>query len=91
LKFPLWLLLLIAKPFDFIIAITGKNLPVSSARVKKLFVDQTKFEAQKIIDAGFLARVPLGEAIDKTTKWYIEKGQYESAQWNQPPKEVMRQ
>ena len=90
LKFPLWLLLLIAKPFDFIIAITGKNLPVSSARVKKLFVDQTKFEAQKIIDSGFSARVPLGEAIDKTTKWYIEKGQYESAQWNQPPKEVMR-
>ena len=47
---PTWLLLLGAKPFDVIIKLTGKNLPVSTARVKKLFVDQTKFEAQKIIE-----------------------------------------
>lgn len=85
---PTWLLLLGAKPFDLIIALTGKNLPVSTSRVKKLFVDQTKFEAQKIIDAGFVAEASVREGIDRTAQWYIETGKQESAQWHQPPKDI---
>ncbi len=87
---PTWLLLLAAKPFDLVISLTGKNLPVSTARVKKLFVDQTKFEAQKIIDAGFVAQASVKEGIDRTAQWYISKGKNESAQWHQPPAEVVR-
>ena len=90
LRLPLWLLLLGAKPFDVIIALTGKNLPVSSARVKKLFVDQTKFEADKVLAAGFKPEVSLQEAIQRTADWYVERGQHESATWHQPPKEVVR-
>ncbi len=89
-RLPLWLLLLGAKPFDLIIALTGKNLPVSSARVRKLFVDQTKFEADKILATGYTPEVSLPEAIKRTANWYVERGQHESATWHQPPKEVVR-
>ena len=89
-RLPLWLLLLGAKPFDAIIALTKKNLPVSSARVKKLFVDQTKFEADKILAAGYEPEVSLKEAIQRTADWYVDRGQHESATWHQPPKEVVR-
>jgi GlcNAc-P-P-Und epimerase len=87
---PTWLLLLGAKPFDVIIKLTAKNLPVSTARVKKLFVDQTKFEAQKVLDAGFKAEASVREGIDRTAKWYMSCGKNESAQWHQPPKEIFK-
>ena len=87
---PTWLLLLGAKPFDVIIKLTGKNLPVSTARVKKLFVDQTKFEAQKIIDTGFVAEASVREGIDRTAKWYMSGGKNKSAQWHQPPKNIFK-
>ncbi len=87
---PTWLLLLGAKPFDLVIKLTGKNLPVSTARVKKLFVDQTKFEAQKILDVGFVAKASVREGIDRTAKWYMSGGKDESAQWHQPPKEIFK-
>ena len=89
-RLPTWLLLLGAKPFDLIIALTGKNLPVSTARVKKLFVDQTKFEAQKILDAGFVAEASVREGIDRTANWYKKIGEHESAQWHQPPKDIFK-
>jgi nucleoside-diphosphate-sugar epimerase len=87
---PTWLLLLCAKPFDVIIKLTGKNLPVSTARVKKLFVDQTQFEAQKVIDAGFEAEASVREGIDRSAKWYMEEGKDKSAQWHQPPRDIVR-
>lgn len=90
MRIPLWLLLLGAKPFDLMISLTGKNLPVSTARVKKLFVDQTKFEAQKIIDVGFKAEASVRDGIERTAAWYLRKGKNESAQWHQPPAEVVR-
>ena len=90
LRIPLWMLLFAAIPFDIIIALTGKNLPVSTPRIKKLFVDQTKFEAQKIIDAGFKAEASVRNGIERTATWYMEKGKNQSAQWHQPPAEVFR-
>ena len=88
---PTWLLLLCAKPFDLIIALTGKNVPVSTARVRKLFVDQTKFEAQKVIDAGFKAEASVREGIDRTAKWYTSTGKNQAAQWHQPPAEIVQE
>lgn len=88
---PTWLLLLCAKPFDLIIALTGKNVPVSTARVRKLFVDQTKFEAQKVIDAGFNAEASVREGIDRTAKWYASAGKNQTAQWHQPPAESVQE
>ena len=90
LRIPISLLLLAAKPFDVLIALTGKNLPISTARVKKLFIDETRFESQKVIDAGYLAEASMKEAIGRTAKWYLETGKNESAQWHQPPAQVVQ-
>ncbi|MFN9977367.1 MAG: NAD-dependent epimerase/dehydratase family protein, partial [Phycisphaerae bacterium] len=90
---PLSVACLLALPFDIVIKLTGKNLPVSSARIKKLFAMQTKFEAQKILDAGFRPKIPLAGpdgGIDRMVKWYLAEGQHKKAVWHLPPPEVQR-
>lgn len=89
LKVPMWAATLGALPFDAVIALTGKNLPISSARVKKLFAAQTKFEADKILAAGYRPKVALSEGIAKMTRWYAEQGRYQSPAWNVPPAEAV--
>lgn len=86
---PLGLALLAALPFDAIIALTGKNLPISGARVRKLFDVQTKFEADKIARTGFTARVSLREGLTRMVQWYLEEGRNQSAEWHQPPTDVV--
>jgi len=75
-------------PFDVVIALTGKNLPVSGARVKKLFDTQTKFEADRIAASGFKTDISLREGIRRMVEWYVREGQHESADWHLPPAEV---
>lgn len=88
---PMWVALLLALPFDLLIALTGRNIPVSSARVRKLFADQTKFEAHKVLKTGFQPAVSVEEGIRRMTAWYDERGRHESADWHLPPDEpVMR-
>lgn len=79
--------MLMGLPFDAVIKLTGKNLPISTARVKKMFKTETKFEADKLLDAGYQPKVPLKEGIDRMVKWYISAGINENAQWHQPPAE----
>lgn len=86
---PLWVGLVLALPFDVVIALTGKNLPISSARLKKLYQTQTKFEADKLAQAGYKPMVPLREGIDRMVKWYLAEGRTQQAQWHQPPREVV--
>ncbi|MCC7387715.1 MAG: NAD(P)-dependent oxidoreductase [Phycisphaerales bacterium] len=86
---PMWVGLLLALPFDIVIALTGKNLPISSARLKKLYEVQTKFEADKLARAGYTPRIPLVEGIDKMVKWYLAEGKNQTAEWHQPPKDVV--
>jgi nucleoside-diphosphate-sugar epimerase len=86
---PLWVGLLLSLPFDLVIALTGKNLPISSARVKKLYHTQTKFEADKLAKAGYTPKVPLTEGIDRMVKWYLAEGGAQTADWHQPPKDVV--
>lgn len=87
LRIPMWCARLGALPFDAVIAMTGKNLPVSGARVKKLFTTQTKFEADKVAASGFTTDITLREGIRRMVKWFIEEGRLESAQWHTPPAE----
>ncbi len=77
--------MLIGLPFDLVIKLTGKNLPISTARVKKMFKTETKFEADKLLSTGYQPKVPLKDGIDRMTKWYMESGKNENAQWHQPP------
>ncbi len=89
-KVPMWVATLGALPFDVAIKLTGKNLPISSARVKKLFAAQTKFEADKVLAAGYKPKVPLSEGIAKMTRWYVEQGRHQSPAWNVPPAQPVR-
>lgn len=86
---PMWLARLGALPFDIAIALTGKNIPISSARLQKLFAMQTKFEADKIRSVGFRPTVSLEDGIDAMVQWYVSEGRTLSAEWHQPPAEVV--
>jgi nucleoside-diphosphate-sugar epimerase len=88
-RVPMWLARLGALPFDVAIALTGKNIPISTARLQKLFAMQTKFEADKIRSAGFEPAVPLEDGIDAMVQWYMAEGRALSAEWHQPPAEVV--
>lgn len=69
LSLPLPVALLMAKPFDWAIAITGKNLKISSKRVKK-FCTQTLHEAQKIRELGFTPRHQMEDGMERMIRWY---------------------
>jgi len=85
---PLGLACACAFPFDLIIKLTGKNLPVSSARIKKLFATQTKFEADRVQASGFKPQYTLRQGIDKMVKWYMAEGRHKKAVWHLPPARV---
>jgi nucleoside-diphosphate-sugar epimerase len=85
---PMWVALLGALPFDVVIKLTGKNLPVSSMRVKKLFETRTKFEADKLASAGWKSPVSLNGGLDRMTKWYRTEGKDQPAVWRTPPKRI---
>lgn len=81
--------MMLGLPFDVIIKLTGKNLPISTARVKKMFKTETKFEADKLLGVGYQPKVPLKEGIDRMVQWYLESGKDENAQWHQPPADTV--
>jgi nucleoside-diphosphate-sugar epimerase len=85
---PLWAACLAALPFDLIIRLTGRNLPISSARIRKLFATETRFEADKVRRAGFVARVPLREGIEKMVRWYLDEGKNRTPFWRTPPEQI---
>ena len=87
---PLWFALMLALPFDAVIALTGKNLPISSARIKKLATVQTKFEADKVLSRGYTSKVPLEQGIRKMVDWYMAEGKDQKAVWHTPPAEIVR-
>ena len=70
---PLTLALLFGIPFDAAIALTGKNLPISTARMKKLCTE-TKYDAGKVRRAGFVPRVSLQDGIDEMVRWFLVDG-----------------
>lgn len=69
LTLPKGLATLIGLPFDLAIKITGKNLPVSTRRIKKLYT-QTYHSADKLLADGFKPRFSTVEGIKKMVDWY---------------------
>lgn len=68
---------LIGKGVDLIAAITGKRLAISSIRVKK-FCANSMFNT-RIAQAGFVASVPLVEALERTVRHeFVESHENES-------------
>jgi nucleoside-diphosphate-sugar epimerase len=82
---PLPVALALATPFDLVIKLTGRNLPVSSMRVRKLASDQTKFEADRARAAGFAPRLTLGDGIERMVRWYLAEGRHQRPVWHIPP------
>lgn len=65
--------ILMGIPFDVLIKISGKNLPVSSTRIKKL-ATQTYHSGQKIFSEGFKPSFSSIEGLKKMVEWYrLEK------------------
>lgn len=87
---PMPAVLALALPFDAITAVTGKDLGISSMRVRKLFAQETKFEADKIASAGFRSAVPVREGIARMVRWWQQAGSKAAPKWRQPPAEVRR-
>lgn len=56
-------------PFDFLIKLTKKNLPISSARIKKLGTS-THHSAKKIFSQGFKPQYSSTEGLKKMVEWY---------------------
>lgn len=81
---PLSLALIAAVPFDLLIRITGRNLPISTARVRKMCA-QTKFEADKIRRAGFQPSITLMEGIKRMVRWYLTEGRNQRHNRQLPP------
>jgi nucleoside-diphosphate-sugar epimerase len=73
LSVPLPLATMMAWPFDIVSRVTGKHLPISRARVKK-FCTQTKFEANRIRESGYVAKFSLRQGLQNMAKWYLEEG-----------------
>lgn len=59
-------------PFDILIKLTGKDLPISTNRIKKLCTE-TYHKADKIHAAGFKPKYDNKYGLDKMVEWYLEE------------------
>jgi len=59
-------------PFDILIKITGKDLPISTNRIKKLCTE-TYHKADKIRAAGFTPNYDNKYGLEKMVEWYLQE------------------
>ena len=81
---PLKLALVAAAPFDLAIKVSRRNLPISTARIRKMST-QTRFEAERVLRAGFRPAVPLLEGVARMVRWYQSDGRRERPDPHLPP------
>lgn len=87
-RIPLPVAMLLGRPFDLAIALTGKNLPISTARIGKLAAVQTKFEGDKLRSTGLAPRVPLTDGIRRMVEWFKREGRTQKPVWHVPSAQV---
>jgi len=71
---PLPVALTLVKPIDLLIGLTGLNLPVSTARIRKLVSMNTVYSGEAIHAAAPVPRVSLEEGIHRMVDWYVRVG-----------------
>ncbi len=81
---------LLVVPFDLIIKLTGKNLPVSSARIRKLAKANTQFDASRIHDLIEIETRSVQSGIREMVEWYLEAGKQATAPNRRPPPEIVK-
>jgi GlcNAc-P-P-Und epimerase len=69
LTVPRTLGIMMGLPFDLFIKLTGKNLPISTARIRKLDT-QTYHAAHKIMSEGFKPSYTTIDGLKKMVEWY---------------------
>jgi len=62
--------LMAALPFDVLIKLTGKNLPISTARIRKLGTE-TMHSGRKIFNEGFKPNYTTIQGLKKMVSWYM--------------------
>jgi len=71
LTLPKYLGIMLGLPFDILIKLTGKNLPISSARVKKLGTE-TYHLAEKASQSGFIPKYSTQQGLERMVDWYLK-------------------
>ena len=89
-RLPLAPVRLAAKPFDLAGRVTGKDLPITSARVHKLSEAETAFTADRIRQVGFTPSVTLPEGVATMVRWYQQEGRHATPVVHRPPQDVQR-
>ena len=69
ITFPYWLIYAMGIPFDWAIKLTGKDLPISTNRIKK-FNTETYHKADKVRREGFSPKWTNKEGLQRMVAWY---------------------
>lgn len=85
LSLPLWLARLVVFPIDLLIKISGKNLPISTARINKLAVADTQIDASKIHGIVDPPTISVTDGIQQMVSWYQAEGKACSTPNRRPP------
>ena len=65
-------LLTLAKPMDMIGKMTGMDIPITTARIKK-YLSTTLFSADKIRELGFVPTRDTEDAVKDMVEWYLQQ------------------
>jgi nucleoside-diphosphate-sugar epimerase len=79
LTIPYWLAYILGLPFDFLIKISGKDLPISTDRIRK-FCTQTYYLPRMIEKSGFLPKYTTLDGLKGMVSWY--KNNFNSSENN---------
>lgn len=87
---PLGPALVAAAPFDVLARITGRNLPITSERIRKLAESETSFASERIRATGYSQPVTLRDGLARMVRWYREPGRATRAVEHLPPEQPVR-
>lgn len=82
---PLRPAMIAALPFDLVARVTGRNLPITSERIRKLSQDETSFASDRIRETGYVQPVTLQAGLREMVRWYQREGRHEQAVEHLPP------
>src|SRR5690606_4998983 len=74
-----------AAPFDLLARLTGRNLPITSDRIRKLSADETSFASDRIRETGYEQPVSLQEGLAEMVRWYLREGRLHTPVEHLPP------
>ena len=76
LRVPEGLAVALALPFDLLARVLGRDLPITSARIRKLSSAETRFGAERVLATGFEPTVGLREGLADMVRWYRSEGRH---------------